>query len=611
MNLKVRRLAWLLATIAAGCGGSSQPPADGGDLDGSVDGSSDVNADKGADAASDASRGPAIGPGSHLLFPGGVILIGSGPDSCTNGLPAVGDRWCGFMRPRLRTEELWVINVSKAAAGVAITCDTNDANCIRLSTGLYDVAADGGLRVHGFDGDTLIFYQAPSSAVMGFTGTIYGWRPGWSGAQKLTSSTGVACRGHQFSDAVICFENLAGDPAKGVSTAELHAVKLSQLGNGPVPKLDTFIVSTAADASGVRKWQADFSPDGATVAWSARPTMGGVETLNVEQLGVPTSRRVVAQDITRWKVTRDGTKWVWLKTFNYAVDGKPAGTLQTATFPDGGGVSTLATGVADFDNSGDKGIVFRSGVTSFVGDLNLIADREAPTVVRALDRNVLTIYDQTKDGSKISYGKGMDGNGFSDLFIASTSAARPCVVTADTAAAPIGTFLPSGSVAVWARVNDATGDFDGYYTTVDGCTSHKFASNILRWQIAGDQGFVYLDDASATVDEATLRFGVASAGKLPSPGTAVQARAASVYAPLLPALAAVVYTVGTGTAADGLYINATLPFTATPPAPGPDAGVDAKDASADAPDASAGASDGAAAPDVVVVDPDASAGPLD
>jgi hypothetical protein len=40
----------------------------------------------------------------------------------------------------------------------------------------------------------------------------------------------------------------------------------------------------------------------------------------------------------------------------------------------------------------------------------------------------------------------------------------------------------------------------------------------------------------------------------------VQTRADPVFAPLLPALPAVVYTVNAGGNTDGLYINAALPF---------------------------------------------------
>jgi hypothetical protein len=103
------------------------------------------------------------------------------------------------------------------------------------------------------------------------------------------------------------------------------------------------------------------------------------------------------------------------------------------------------------------------------------------------------------------------------------------------------------------------------------------------WTAIGDEGFVYLDTLSPdqNVDEATLRYGKVANGVLPFPGTTIQTRAALGFATLMPSLPAVVYTVETGTTGtDGLYVNATLPFSATGVTPTdggttPDATVDA------------------------------------
>src|SRR5947207_2149811 len=78
----------------------------------------------------------------------------------------------------------WVINVTRAAAGRPITCDGTDVNCLRLTSGLFNDPSSGW-RIHGFDGDTLIYYaELGPTAVSSFVGPVYGWRPGWTAGHK-------------------------------------------------------------------------------------------------------------------------------------------------------------------------------------------------------------------------------------------------------------------------------------------------------------------------------------------------------------------------------------------------------------------------------------------
>src|SRR5262245_1761137 len=49
------------------------------------------------------------------MVEGELELVGSGLSSCTNQLPAPGDRWCAFSRANDDgATELWVVNVSQA-----------------------------------------------------------------------------------------------------------------------------------------------------------------------------------------------------------------------------------------------------------------------------------------------------------------------------------------------------------------------------------------------------------------------------------------------------------------------------------------------------------------
>src|SRR5262249_9934810 len=85
-----RRTGALIIGIAvAGCGGGRQKYPDATVFG---DGSSHVDA-----GAVDRSQPPPTpGPGSKLIVPGNAFLVGAGPNSCTNQVPAPGDRWCAF-----------------------------------------------------------------------------------------------------------------------------------------------------------------------------------------------------------------------------------------------------------------------------------------------------------------------------------------------------------------------------------------------------------------------------------------------------------------------------------------------------------------------------------
>jgi hypothetical protein len=577
MNRKAPGLAFLLVgTVAIGCGGGGAQkfPEAGTNFD--------AKPEQKPDAGGPEVTGSMTGDGSRLLIPGSVVLIGSGPDSCTNQVPAPGDRWCAFTKPStlLGFNDLWVINVTKAAAGATIKCDTSDANCVRLTSGLFEDPSIG-FRIHGFDGDTLIYYaELGPTAVDQFVGPIYGWRPGWTGGRKLTSDTGVVCSGHPRSATALCFEGRDDSISTQVSF-ELHAGIMGPVDTGPLPKVDKLLIGTDKDAMGVRKFQADLSDDGAYVAWSARADALGVESLNVQKVGDDASRIAVAQDVSRWTISPDAKKWYWLKKFNYDLNGAESGTLEVANFPKGDVVSTLAAGVADYSSAGDTGVLLRSSVTQGVGDLTLVADRAAPATVKVLDKSVLGVLEQSKDGTKAIYTKTQTLDGLFDLFIGSSTATVPCPLASTPIAAPIGTFISAGGIVAWARINGLTNQVEGMYTTASDCHSRKFAADIFRWLPVSDEGYVFLDTINPDgSDEATLRYAKVASGALPATGTVVQTLVASVFAPLLPTLPAVVYTVGTRTSADGLYINATLPFTTMPVVPPPDAGP-ATDGSSD------------------------------
>jgi hypothetical protein len=565
----------LLGASIVGCGGNSN--GDGGTMyhDATV---FDGPKDKGTgDATGDTGPAgpPPIGTGSKLIVAGNIELIGSGPDSCTNQVPPTGDRWCGFGRlsSDLVDEELWVVNVTKAAQGVTITCDptVKDPNCIRLSTGLYSDAANG-FRVHAFDGDTLTYEEVPSMAGGGFLGSVFAWRPGWTAPHKIGGSKAFFCNGHAKSAAAACFSNPVADSTNMFyHSVELHAGVLSDT-DGELPLVDSIIVHGAMDGQGVTKFGIQLSPDGQAVAWSTRATDNGTEDLKWQRLNDDSSRVTVATDVNSWVISTDAKKWFWLKTFNYDTNGAPSGTLQSAPYPGGMPPLAIASAVGDFMEAGG-GLVFRSNVKGDVGSLVLVPDRDVPATVAMVDTGVAFVFGTTKDGKTATYSKNIvatpSGAPEFDIYAGNGMGTMPCPLTSKTNAFMPPTILGGGSVLVWGRVNNLTQDLEGLGTTVPGCVTTKFASNFIDMTAVGTEGAVYLDDVNPdpAIFEASLRSVKLANGNLPGPGTVVQSRSGLQYSVLLPALDAVVYAITSNTTADGLYVNPTLPFTVTTSVP--------------------------------------------
>ncbi|HVU51317.1 MAG TPA: hypothetical protein VHL80_11555, partial [Polyangia bacterium] len=565
--------------------------------------------DGGADAAMDAAGDlaprplPVASPASRLLVPGPAALVGAGPDSCTNAPGAAGDRWCAFTRPAsaLGFNELWVLDATATLGGAAFACDGSDARCLRLSTALFEDTTVGFART-GFSGDTLVYAETTEGGTSsGFVGAFLAWRPGWAAGRAISSQTGVACVGHATSDAALCFDSSLGDGTTTPLTVDLHAGRLSSASGPPLPRVDTLLLAAPSDAVGATpRFQYGFSPDGAYVAWSTRPVSApdGEETLSLRKLEDGAPSVVVAGDVSQWAISPDGRAWAWLAGYNYDVAGAPSGVLRAAQFPGGAGATTLAPDVGQFAFAPAGGLWLRSGVRAQTGSLLWMPDLTAPAGATAVDTDVLAVLDESADGATFLYAKS-----FATLSPATTTApgttapfdvvdlhaatagGAPCAL-AETPSALGAALLPPGRQAVWSRFDPATGAEQGVATMLSSCTSTPFANGLRKMTVAGDLGLVYLDDADPAADEATLRYDPFMYGALQPAGTPIQTRAASVYAALAPALPAVVYTVATGTAADGLYVARLAP----------PATVDQGDASADGEAGSSADADAEAAP---------------
>jgi hypothetical protein len=599
--------AALAVGIAGACGGggAKKYPDASVNTDGGAD-ATGIDLGSGDTSPSEARPAPQVGAGSRLLFQDPeLLLIGNGMNSCTNQVPATTDRWCGFTVPSsfLGMDDLWVINASAAARGKAISCTGGDPNCLKLTSALFvplDMQDVRDPSLHVFDGDTLIFY-ADNRVAGGFTGNVYAWRPGWTQARKIAADTAVLCQGHPTAPAAYCFGNRVQTTMAPVYVSfDLTAGVLKDAEDSLLPKIETLILGVQGDVEDVRKWDASLSPAGDYIAWSARPTAMGVETLSVQKLGDPSTKKVIGDDLSRWAISPDSQKWYWLKGYNHDVDGNNAGTLQMANFPDGASPVTLAPRVGEFTASGAKGIVYRSGLTSGRGDLKIVGDRDSvEATTKVVDTGVLGIWDISNDGKTALYSKTFEGvlEPLFDLHVGSSTTEKPCVLVGTDLAARVGTF--SGGTVVWAKYDDNSQRFHGYYTNLANCQSSRFSTSILSFTAIGDDGYMYLDDSRDPADS-TIRATRVTGGMFQATANVIQTRGSSIFSPLLPTLPAVIYTVNVPDHKDknGIYINTTLPFPASMTLPPPDGGTAPPDAgngdAGDAGDAGATPADAAA-----------------
>src|SRR5262245_61060022 len=190
----LRHARFLIATVLLiGCGSSPSKSAGGPDAGpgtGGTNGAAGVTGGGGTTgmagvtgaggsgtAGVTGTGGSATGAptGSSVFTGADAVLLDLGPP-CTNEEGATGDRWCGFIAPSVSMPtngDLFVVNVTKAAAGTAMTCGLTDQNCLLLTS----MFAEDDFHIVGFQGDTLVYYDQ--------TATPFGWRPGMTAGRAL------------------------------------------------------------------------------------------------------------------------------------------------------------------------------------------------------------------------------------------------------------------------------------------------------------------------------------------------------------------------------------------------------------------------------------------
>jgi hypothetical protein len=349
-------------TGGGGTGGGGTGGGTGGsgvDAGGSGGGTGGTDAAPGSDAprldtmpldlppASDVPPAPNPGnvnPNARRLLPARSQLLGTHRNSCSHGpasTPAGAARWCAISRPGaiLGTLELWVLNVTKAAADPAsVLCSgAGNADCIRITSDLFSSQPDVGPvypTAHRFYGDTLIYYanamSAPSEL---YRGPVFAWKPGWTAGRQIASSNGVLCSGHSRADVAVCIENVSPEGVTPV-TWDIHAGGLEA---GPMKKVATITpVHPQTEAS---QWASGFTATGdhfvfstPSVATGNRETLFFIKTTDI---GTAIPTQVGIPGVSRWSLNAAGTRWFYLKDYNYNRQGEPSGTLYMSDFPTG------------------------------------------------------------------------------------------------------------------------------------------------------------------------------------------------------------------------------------------------------------------------------------
>jgi len=525
---------------ATGGAGGSIPGGTGGA--GVVDGGTSL-----PDAAPPALTNTAI-------FSGTALLIGPG-FSCSRAPAAAAgaaaaDKWCGIVRPGATTDvvSLFVVNLTKALAGMPITCAAGDANCLQLTP---DLGVDSN-STHGFFGQTLIYYD---------TTAAYAWRPGWTAGRKLlalTATQPVHCEADsKDGPGVICIQtDVTGT---GVNA---YAGSIATQAGGLVPALEPLGTGSIS-----------FSPDATGVLYSVNLDASALgETLKMQTIGDDTTRKIVAMNVTNWTVSRDGTHWFWISApVNTTIGGGQVanGTLQTAPYPAGTppiNVQGQAVGYAPF---GTKSVVSTSTPTAMGTDLKAVADVDNPTTTTTVlqAKTAYGLVDLDASGNVIYY----DGiyqpdpqqdNYLINLRHITADGTKKCVITADTAAdARLAGLVASSKGVAWVQVlidavaNTVT-SVDGVVTTLADCVPHVFAPDVASYADTAT-GLVFQNAVDTDQLTADLSYVPLNAGA-PGPVLLLQGAADFTIEALAPDLPRVLFSINQRATGNGIYITPGL-----------------------------------------------------
>jgi hypothetical protein len=484
-----------------------------------------------------------------------ALLVGNGPDACTQQVPASGngDRWCAFTIAPSGSQlgELWVLDVTRAAKGDFPACDGTDAGCLRLST----KAALGFAAL--FEGDTLFYGTDSTSLGQDFLGRIFAWRPGWSAGRQVSSDAGLTCIGNLRSAAAACLDDPSGDPATRTST-NVRAGYLSSETGGPLPVFGRYPLRY-----NVNDWQALLSPDGTLFVLSATdPTMGTKQDLRL----VPTNEvgqappTLALDDASEWQISNDGQR-IYFKRGS-----DQAGDLYVADFPTGANVTLVDTNVKSFTFLGsgpaDRTVEIQK-LRPIGGTIELLA---APG--SAAPKTIFN-YDDFLNGAVVSpdlrYTTWLNDNFRAVVF--RNSDLGTCTINKTGPEVYDPSYLAGAGLMFWREPRadlPNSGLRDAFFASPESCAQKtRFARSSDRLNVIGDRGLVYVDELDETM-HGTLKYLPATAdGSSLDPAGAVRVHE-HVGQPLVlvgegPPLL-VYQAVGATPETSGLYVFGPVPF---------------------------------------------------
>jgi hypothetical protein len=382
----------------------------------------------------------------------------------------------------------------------------------------------------------------------------------------------------------VCIENVSPEGVTPV-TWDIHAGGLEA---GPMKKVATITpVHPQTEAS---QWASGFTATGdhfvfstPSVATGNRETLFFIKTTDI---GTAIPTQVGIPGVSRWSLNAAGTRWFYLKDYNYNRQGEPSGTLYMSDFPTGanelriqsagGGLAPLIPGgsvrgvgtyqvLVDASNN-DAGLGLLVNVVGGRGNYrqmkNPAGSPDDPANVVSVVNDVASMPIYSPDLRFYYFAKAVDEQvGTTDTWVVKSDGTGSCALTATLASAIFGfPFTSDSSLMFWMDNFDAATDSgEGWVANPDGCASkRRFASAVDFWFVDGARGLLYSDDSDG--NNVSLRYAPVQSGQLVNSGP-LHRQVDRMYA-VLPNFEAVLFSISNQGVADGVY---HLPLPLPPP----------------------------------------------
>jgi hypothetical protein len=489
--------------------GPARPDAAEGRLAGGVDagrptedasaGSADSQDAGGPDTAAPdparTSRWPRLVPGNVRVM---SLVFG-----CTFGPASAGnDSWCGFYRGN----ELWVLNVTRAAAAASARCDGTDSGCLRLSQAAFRADALGDTLARSmFVGDLLIYYaEARQAAGEPFRGGVYAWRPGWTQGRRLTSQNGSVCEANYLdASTVLCEDNQEGDQV------DFLGGRLPIDGR-PLPRIER--VSSQASTARVA-----FSGDYLVYSWAAQADQApDLYAVAAGQVQNPGARSLLSRGARLVAVAENGTRAYYLQ----AVDATTAGgVLMRVDVPSGRNPVEVARGVQlgtvpQTAGGRELGLATAENLDdSFDADVRLFLDPAMPMRSVPIGRAWLSFFASSDDGRFLFFLSPLPDGTLMQARVYDTMAQRSCLLGTTGRMVPVVLpFSADGRTVFWDR-NEGTNDSrEAWAAASADCAPIRQVSARVAASVPLDDGGVVFRDDTSNEDAAPLRVLAAGAG---------------------------------------------------------------------------------------------------